>query len=294
LTISGAKGSRFTLDGLLVTGRGLLLQGPDASSDRTPAASPGDMCDVTIRHCTLVPGWGLHCDCGPRQPAEPSLELENTTAQIKIEHSILGPIEVTTDAASTDPVRIKISDSIWDAMSPESQALRGPDGEIAYAQITVLRTTVLGQIATQAIGSAENSIFTGCVSVARRQTGCVRFCYVPPGSRTPRRYECQPDLVVKAVNEKLAQGAITPGESDTETAREQLRVEPEFNSTRYSTPTYCQLADVCAKEIRTGADDESEMGAFHDLYQPQRTDNLRVRLDDYTPAGMDAGIINAT
>jgi hypothetical protein len=33
------------------------------------------------------------------------------------------------------------------------------------------------------------------------------------------------------------------------------------------------------------------MGAFHDLYQPQRQANLRVRLDDYTPAGMEAGII---
>jgi hypothetical protein len=36
------------------------------------------------------------------------------------------------------------------------------------------------------------------------------------------------------------------------------------------------------------------MGAFHDLYQPQRAANLRARLDDYTPAGMDAGIIYAT
>jgi hypothetical protein len=36
------------------------------------------------------------------------------------------------------------------------------------------------------------------------------------------------------------------------------------------------------------------MGVFHDLYQPQRAANLRARLDDYTPAGMDAGIIYAT
>jgi hypothetical protein len=295
LRIRGGKGSRLTLDGLLVTGRGLLVQGPEATSDSAPAVpSPGDLCDVRIRHCTLVPGWGLHCDCGPRHPAEPSLELSNTTAQIKIEHSIFGPIEVTTDAASTDPMLIKVSDSIWDATSTESQALRGADGEIAYVLLTVLRTTVLGEIATQAIALAENSIFTGCVSVARRQKGCVRFCYVHPGSRTPRRYECQPDLVVKTVNDKLAQGTITPGEGEAETASEKLRVEPEFNSTRYSTPAYCQLADACADEIQTGAEDESEMGAFHDLYQPQRAANLRTRLDDYTPAGMDAGIINAT
>jgi hypothetical protein len=77
-------------------------------------------------------------------------------------------------------------------------------------------------------------------------------------------------------------------------ASERLRVEPVFNSTRYCTPTYCQLANVCAVEITRGADDQSEMGVFHDLYQPQRADGLRVRLDEYTPAGMDAGIIFAS
>ena len=103
LAVRGGKGSRFTMDGLLVTGRGLVVQGPETDSETVPSTKPGDLCDVTIRHCTLVPGWGLHCDCGPRRPAEPSVELLNTTAQIKIEHSIFGSIEVTADAASTRP-----------------------------------------------------------------------------------------------------------------------------------------------------------------------------------------------
>jgi hypothetical protein len=33
------------------------------------------------------------------------------------------------------------------------------------------------------------------------------------------------------------------------------------------------------------------MGVFHDLFNPQREANLRARLDEYTPAGMRAGII---
>jgi hypothetical protein len=45
---------------------------------------------------------------------------------------------------------------------------------------------------------------------------------------------------------------------------------------------------------RAGAHDESEMGVLHDLYQPQRAANLRARLDEYKPAGMDAGIIYVT
>ena len=75
--------------------------------------------------------------------------------------------------------------------------------------------------------------------------------------------------------------------------RERVRVRPRFTSTRYGHPAYCQLACDCAEEIKRGADDESEMGAFHDLYQPQREANLRARLDEYTPAGMEAGILFA-
>jgi hypothetical protein len=59
-------------------------------------------------------------------------------------------------------------------------------------------------------------------------------------------------------------------------------------------PTYCQLAEHCADEIKRGADDESEMGAFHDLFQPQREANLRARLEEYIPARADVGIILAS
>jgi hypothetical protein len=63
---------------------------------------------------------------------------------------------------------------------------------------------------------------------------------------------------------------------------------------RYGSPVYCQLALNCPEEILRGADDESEMGAFHDLFQPQRAINLRARLDEFTPAGMETGIIYVT
>ena len=117
----------------------------------------------------------------------------------------------------------------------------------------------------------------------------MRFCYVSPGSRTPRRYECQPDMVEQAV-QALAKSSA---QKYTLSARERMRVEPQFNNVRYGTPTYCQLSDLCATEITQGAGDDSEMGVFHDLYQPQRIASLRARLDEYTPAGMTAGIIGA-
>jgi hypothetical protein len=293
LVVSGGKSSRFTLDGLLITGRGLQVSGSDTNSDSS-AANPGDLCDITIRHCTLVPGWGLHCNCDPTRPSEPSIEVMNSTAKIKIQHSILGAIQIIANEAATDPIELCLSDTLWDATKNTLFVLSGPTETVAYARLSIARCTVFGKILAHEIALAENSIFDAPVCVARRQKGCVRFCYVSPGSRTSRRYECQPDLVLKAVQASFARGAISLAERDAALVSEPARVQPVFNSTRYGTPTYGQLANACATEISTGADDESEMGAFHDLYQPQRTENLCVRLDEYVSANMDAGVLYAT
>ncbi len=290
-SITGMAGSRFTLDGLLITGRSVKVYGP--VSEANGSASPGgDLCDVTIRHCTLVPGWAVHSDCEPKRPAKPSLELINSHASVIIEHSIVGSIHVTQDEVKTDPIPILISDSILDATSSAREALGAPGWPVAHVLLTVVRSTVFGQVQVHAIELAEDSLFNGLVRVARRQLGCTRFCYVPPGSRTPRRYNCQPDLVVQAIEEKMK--SASRDEIAVAQQRERDRVRPWFNSSRYGTPVYCQLAHACADEIRRGADDESEMGVFHDLYQPQRAANLRIRLEEYIPAGTEAGIIYAS
>lgn len=258
--------------------------------------------EVSIRHCTLVPGWTLECDCAPCQPAKGSLHLRNLQGRVNIEHSIVGAVRVSEDEVRAEPIDLRISDSVLDATSPKRAALSRPGGaEIAHAVLTIARSTVVGEIHSHVMRLAENCIFTGHICVARRQIGCVRFCYVLPGSRTPRRYECQPDLAERAAEEKLrARRARVsePPPSDEEIqatrSRERFRVKPEFNSLRYGWPVYCQLALSCPEEITRGAEDESEMGVFHDLFQPQRAINLRARLDEFTPAGMETGIIYLT
>lgn len=272
--------SWFTLDGILVTGRGVQVQ--------------GEVAGVTIRHSTLVPGWGLDCNCEPLRPTEPSLELDDAPNCVRIEHSILGAIQVNRDEVREDPCRIYISDSIVDATSSDAIALGAPEKLCAFSILDIRRCTVFGQVQTHAIEVAENCIFMGVIVDCRRQQGCMRFCYVTSGSRTPKRYECQPDLVERAVLAFAQQENLPGAQRNALLQQERSRVEPEFNSTRYGTPTYCQLSDHCALEITRGADDQSEMGAFHDLYQPQRAANLRARLDEYTPAGMTAGIIYAS
>jgi hypothetical protein len=279
-SVSGEEGSWFSLEGMVITGRGMQVD--------------GDLAGVLIRHSTLVPGWGLHCDCEPTRPDDPSIEVNGNVGCIRIEHSITGTIEVNRNQTTTDPLRIQIADSILDATSEELVAIVGPGSLCAHAVLTIARSTVFGKIEVRAIELAENSILLGSILVCRRQQGCMRFCYVTPGSRTPRRYECQPDLVEKAVGVLLAKGDITPTERDVLVQSERLRVEPEFNSTRYGTPTYCQLTDTCATEITRGAEDESEMGVFHDLYQPQRASNLKARMAEFTPAGIEAALVTAT
>ncbi len=271
LVVNGAANSRCVLDGLLITGRAVRVT--------------GSLADFTIRHSTLVPGWGLEHDCMPRRPADPSLEIFSATVAVHIEHSIVGSIQVNMPAPEgaptptspesgdqarcigyhADPLCVDVSDSILDATSAEREAIGAPGCTVAHVCLRIARTTVFGQVQVHALALGEDCIFDGVVFVARRQIGCVRFCYVAPGSRTPRRFECQP--------------------------HDGNGVEPLFGSRRYGRPDYAQLSLDCPDEIAAGASDQSEMGAFHDLYQPQRTTLLQARLDEAVPAGMEAGII---
>jgi hypothetical protein len=280
LTISGKKASRFKLDGLMVAGQALRIDGPDrADSERM---AEGDLCDVIIRHSTLVAGWNLEPGSEKERAGRPSLELFNTSTRLAITSSITGPIYVKANEVQTDPMEISISDSIIDATAADRAAIGAADSKSAFARLSIVRSTVIGKVNSHVVESAENAIFMGSLRVARSQLGCMRFCYVTPGSRTPQRYHCQPDLVISNQGETADENAR---------ARESQRVRPRFNSLRYGDPSYCALAADCAEEITRGADDESEMGVFHDLFNPQRLANLRARLAEYTPAGMEAGVL---
>jgi hypothetical protein len=278
LSVGGMAGSRFILDGLLVMGRGVEVHGPQ---DDDPGATPGDLCELVIRHCTLVPGWSLHCDCDPKRPGEPSITLDATTASLRVENSILGPVSVVSPSRRTEPVNISFCNSILDATGVDRIALGAPDEAVAHASVAFSRCTVIGQVQAHALVLAEDCIFGSVVRVLRRQLGCMRFCFVPTGSRTPQRFHCQPDLAL----------AGAPAAAKAATL---LRVVPPFRSVRYGSPNYMRLDDSCCREIIEGASDGASMGAWHDLFEPQRQANLAARLGESVPAGADAGIIFAS
>lgn len=296
LSISGTDTSTVTLDGLLISA--------DASA---AAGSPGrivvggSLGTLRIAHCTLVPGLRLTPDAAPLHPGEPSLLVDVPTTQVHVDRSFLGPVRLATDTA------LEVHDSAIDATAPDRIAIAGVNDDEAGGRLTLVATTVIGKVRASAMDLISDCIFdarlqgaadtwSGPVLCDRKQEGCVRFSYVPLRSITPRRFRCQPDLEIAAEIERREQGQSAPLSA---TARERIRANvsawlvPAFTSTSFVHPAYLQLRDACALQLRAGASDESEMGVYHLLYQPQRAANLRERLDEYVRFGLEAGLIHA-
>ncbi len=261
IQISGDTNSRVTLNGLLISGGNVQVS--------------GNLGCLSLRHCSLVPGLSLSTSGVPQQPTQPSLIINAPTATVDINQCIIGGMQVAEDA------NVWITNSIMDATAQDGVAYAALDGSSAGAPFHAENSTIIGKVHTLALETASNTIFLASLAAGdtwaapvlseKRQEGCVRFTYLPLESQVPRRYRCQPE---SADNEEL--------------------VRPRFTSLHYGDPGYCQLSPRCPVEIRQGADDESEMGAFHDLFQPQRETNLRVRLDEYLRFGLEAGIFYTT
>jgi hypothetical protein len=261
--LAGEDESELTIDGLLFVGAALVV---DGRFNR-----------VVLRNCTLVPGLDLNADGGPKSAGAPSLVIASEDVRVEIERCILGGIRVVRGSS------VAIGDSIVDANDSTNVAYAAPDGKDPDpgGPLTVSNSTLVGRVRTDSISLATNSIFLADPAAAapwdvpvrseRRQEGCVRFSWLDPAARVPRRFSCRP-------------GAGDDPDS----------MRPQFVSLRYGTEAYGQLSLRTPAEIREGADDQSEMGAFHGVYQPQRERNLRLRLDEYLRFGLEAGIFYAS
>jgi len=254
LEVSGGGDAELTINGLIITGEKLKLK--------------SGLKRLRLRHCTLVPGLTLSREGLLNFPGAASLiqtGSENITS-VEIDNCIVGPLQLLSEG-STLNIRDSIIDSPATTLEYAWPAIIAPFGGGEYGPHTTLeRTTIIGTVFVKELVMASNVIFTNKVEPYIRQSGCVRYSYLPEeSSRILRCYRCQP----------------TP---------DATRVYPGFTSLRYGNPGYCQLSLDCAAEIRQGADDKAEMGVFHDLYQPQRETNLRVRLDEYLRFGLEAGI----
>jgi hypothetical protein len=247
---------------------------------------------LVLRHCTLKPSFKQAHE-EPQSPPEPSLiwQERGSSGKCVIQKSITGRLVIS------EGISVSIEDSIIDGCIDDSFALAGAgDGKDPAGETLVVRSTVIGSVHVREVDLVEDSIVTGRFRSDRLQVGCVRFSYMHEASEAPRRYHCEPDLAIARAIEKAKR------EKEILSSKEKIaiagyireRIRPVFTSLTYGAPGYCQLSRQCAVEIRQGADNGSEMGAFCDLRQPQRETNLRIRIEEYLRFGLEAGIMYAS
>jgi hypothetical protein len=223
----------------------------------------GNLGRLRLRHCTFVPGITLNADGTPAQPGVPSLVIQSANTRVEIDRCITGGIR------ASDSAEVRIRDSIVDATGDKRIAYGGTGTKKYGGPLRIADSTVIGMARTSILRLASNTIFLGTAEAERRQEGCARFSYLAPGSLVPPRYHCQPET----------DGSL---------------IRPDFTSVHFRDPGYCQLSAFCPRQIAAGADDESAMGAFHDLFEPQREARLRARLEEYLRFGLEAGVFFAS
>ncbi len=272
ISVTGAAESVFSLNGLLIA----YAPASDATLPKAlvhaPNGGTNQLSQLGLTDCTLVPGWAL-TSAGEPQPAYsglPTLLAEASGLQIAIQNSIVGGLWVAVEAAAS------LSNSIVDAGDPTLVAYADTDGTSGGGSLTLQGSTVIGKIHATLFALISDSIvwaelaagdsWTAPALADRKQQGCVRFSYLPVGSVVPRQFEC--------VGIELSEGAP----------------QPLFYSLRYGDPGYGKLWPSTGDSIRQGAEDGGEMGAFHFVLAPLRENDLRVRLQEYLPVGLEFGV----
>ena len=282
ITVTGDTDSEFALNGLVVT------YAPTAAAPPLPPAlihvpTPNKLSELSLTHCTLVPGLTLKPHGGPVYPGSPAVLAESSGVAVVANRSILGALWIDGQATGT------LTDSIVDAGDASEPAYIATldsltDVPQPGGALTIQGCTIVGKVYVSLLSLASNCIFWAYLSASdqtgtpppwtaplwavRRQEGCVRFSCLPAGAITPRRFEC------------VQEGPGIP--------------KPAFFSLRYGDPAYAKLFAYTDASIRRGADDGGEMGAFHFLLAPLRETDLLVRMREYLPVGLEFGIFYET
>ena len=238
---------RFALDGVLMAGN-LALTGAAGTA----------FGQVALSHLAIAPATG-------------GVSLTNAAIEevLSLHRVITGPL-----ALGTVEAEVRIAESIVDGAG--AAAITASAANLTLDAATILGSTAIGEI------FATDTLFDGPIVAERTQAGCLQTCaYDPAGSRTPRRYRCQPDLALGG-QPPAAHAAIIAG------------LRPLFAARDFGAPDYGRLADRAAAELLTGAADGGAMGAWGFLQLGWRETNLRLAIDEYLPFGLVAGSVYET
>ena len=180
LIVTGGDSGEVVLDGLLIAGGRVIVPA-------LVSGQPNRLQRLRLVHCTLVPGGRL-TRAGFPGAAATSLEVDAANVTVEIERCIVGGLRVN------DESKASIADSIVDGLAPENVAYAAPGGNGAGGPSTVEACTVIGKLRTAEL-RASNAIFHAVLAAGdtwvpvvadRRQTGFIRYCYVPWGARRCR------------------------------------------------------------------------------------------------------------
>ena len=258
VNVSAQKSATLVIEGFLL-GAGLDVSGS------------GHL-NLIVRNCTVR----------RKTAAGNGIDWTGASGTLTVEHSLCAPI-----AVPAGDVDAAISDCVVDAAGGAA---------LAGGAISIVRATVFGSVTAREIGLIENSIITDKVSSTRTQHGCCRFSYLPRNSTVPQRYRCQPDGAAQAAIDAaaVADPTLTPAQLKTIGDNAALQIVPQFTAVDEGDAAYAQLSVWCRKEISSGADDDGEMGVFHDLYTTMREANLLYRLEENLRMSLEAGVLHAS
>lgn len=258
--VSDGTTGRLTLNGLRILG----------SIDVS-----GEAIAMSVEDCTLLPSAVQLHAAGTEGPREPSVTVRSEGTSLTIQNTLTGPL------ALTDSATAMLCEVLLDAGSPCCIAYAGDVPSQQGGDLQIENSTVIGKVHTRTMPLASNTIFrsrlarndswAAAVWCSRSQTGCVRFCSLPFASITPRRYECLPTSVP-------TEGALAP----------------VFASLRYGHPAYGLLSTWAPLAVWHGADDGGQIGVMHGIQETEAVQNTQLRIPEYLPAGMEAGVFLVT
>lgn len=216
----------------------------------------GDFESVQIRHVTLDPGGS---DTHGNVIAETRLVITGHVERLEIEQSITGPIGVEVSGGHVE--NLVVRDSILQARQQNNAV------DLPGTNLDIKNATVFGSLVCRRVAASE-LITTGSPQIADLQTGCFRFSAAPVGSALPRPYRSHP----------------MPSEG----------WRTFFASREFGDPNFARLSAFAPSELREGAENGSEMGAFNEDIEPIRFASLATKVGEYLPFGLVPIFMNET
>jgi hypothetical protein len=269
---TGGSGTTWTITGA-GAGCSLVLQGVWLQGADIVLAGSFD--SVSLRLVTLDPGTLAQTTGGGTPPLGTTIEgmtlapvhlfVEAAVTALTLERCITGPI-VTRNGGLIE--QLTATDSIIQAIAPGDLALQTAGHDVSLA-----RTTVLGQIAVHRLDASE-CILDDVATVVDTQHGCVRFsAYAKSSSLHPQISNLHAPY----------RSVVVPA------------VGPQFVTRRFGEPSYARLtrladdaivAPQTGDTILGGAQNGSEMGAFSGEGITLKKRGLAIKFEEYAPLGI--------